>query len=84
MAATIAACVRSERDLQPAPEPDTDAGARDASHTSFETINLANEPQRSGDPGRGYRALLNNAGHDSGEALSDDQRCAVLEYLKTI
>jgi hypothetical protein len=44
------------------------------------------EPQRLGDPTLGYTTLLGygNTGHPFGDELSEDERAAVIEYLKTL
>ncbi|MDB4938670.1 MAG: hypothetical protein JWP87_5642 [Labilithrix sp.] len=58
--AGIEACSATKNDAaSPAPEP-IEAGAPDA-ESSYPPVTLAAEPQRTGDPAKGYRALVNEA-----------------------
>lgn len=152
LAATAGACSASKNEAAVPTGEISDAGTDAAAPESYPVITIAGEPQRPGDPAKGYRALVNepyvpcgipysaysqvygpaaakdtvpgregrnatlaynftsmttkdgvetdakakaalydttrlgysNAGHTYGDALSADDRGAVIEYLKTL
>lgn len=58
--AALAACGSSSSPASP-PAPAPEAGAPERDGASFPVVTLPHEPQREGDPAKGYRALVNEA-----------------------
>jgi len=53
------ACSKSEDTASPEPPPASSDAGVDSAPEDFPVITLADEPQRAGDPAKGYRALVN-------------------------
>jgi len=61
-AAVLAACSSTEADTAPPKSAaEVDASAVDGGSDAFPVVTLEAEPQRPGDPAKGYRALVNEA-----------------------